>query len=135
MVSRLKCQFNKHRIRFDNILKRLPGGDCWNQNQAHKAGNETELTEREEPERERPETITPKPVLKSLGPQPRHGQGRRRCTSRQPSSAKTDALQKYGCVHIWLGIPELSRHSEAIHYQPPEELRVAILVEIDEAEG
>ena len=60
MVSRLKCQFNKHCIRFDNILKIdcQKKKDYWNQKQAHRAGDETELTEREEPERERPETIT-----------------------------------------------------------------------------
>ena len=59
MVSRLKCQFNKHRSRIDNILKT------------------TARRRLLEPERERPETIHPRTVLKRLGTQPRPGQDRR----------------------------------------------------------
>ena len=105
MVSRLKCQVNKHCIKFDNSLKTTIRKRLLEPEQTHEAGDETELTERKEPERERSETITSEARLqRAWEPQPRPGQDRRRCTSRQPSSAKTDALQTYGCVHIWLDI-------------------------------
>ena len=94
MVSRLKCQVNKHCIKFDNILKTTIRKRLLEPEQTHEAGDETELTERKEPERERSETITSEARLQELG---NHSLGLARAggdaLQDKPSAAKTDALQ------------------------------------------
>ena len=70
-----------------------------------KLGDETELTEREEPERGQPETITSEACLMRFGTTSldlaRAGVDE---LQDKPSAAKTDASQMYDCVHICLDI-------------------------------
>ena len=106
VVIRLKCQFNKHRSRIDNILKT------------------TAKRRLLEPERERPETITSENRLKAPGNTASAWPGQASMNFKtnplqpRPTRRRRIAVDTFG----WI-LQELSRHSEAIHCQPPEEPR------------
>ena len=98
-----------------------------------KLGDETELTEREEPERGQPETITAEACLMRFGTTARPGKAG--VDDQDNPSAAKPTRRRRRTVHtfVWI-LHELSRQSERFTASLPRNLALAILEEIDEAE-
>ncbi len=139
VVSRLKRQLNKHCIRFENILKTKTrkGETAETRVKRTKLGDKTELIEREEPERNQPRTITAEVYLDALWTYIL-GLARAGVEELQdkPSAAETDGSQTYDYVQIPLDVT-MNYHARAKRFTAslPRDRALAILKEIDEAEG
>ena len=138
VASRLKRQLNKHRIRFEDILKieTLKVETAETRIRRTKLGNKTELVEREEPEHRQLKTITTEVYLDALWTDIL-GLARAGVEELQykPSAAETDESQSYDYVHIPLTVT-INYHCRAKRFAAslPKDLAIAILKEIDEAE-
>ena len=139
MASRLKRHLNKHCIRFDNILKAKARKReaAETRGKRTKPGDETEMTELEEPVRIQPDTITSEAHLDARWDYIR-GLARAGVEGLQdkPNAAETDAAQTYDRLRIPLDIT-LNYYARAkrVTASLPRDLALAIMEKIQEARG